>query len=503
MTGERLPVVQYDAVHAATSREEEVEAFNAVLIRFDALHFREKFGRQEERRQGIKTGQTFEVGERVGARFLVQQVETPDKKIDKTKLELLVEDGFSGDVRQSDVFVVDVSPDEWEVAQQFVGMPFNGVVEIAGEEKYLVSNMYRYPAKVHSLECAVPVNPENVGSLEKGLPVLVEGAITSFDVVEYWTYGDTPRPKKANMGIQTPDGRLINVQIDPNVKFEPSPALENIGREVPEVGDVVRITTTSTGETLYAPWCRSTYLLAPSEQRRTAFESLRSDIEGMLDTLTHEVQAGEYLAARGTIGKVIKQKITGSEREKLESLVAMLPDKERPLIHWKRYEADELNKAYGTDIDVMTREGFYESMQAAVQKLFTGTPINRAGDHSYLYRILQDIQMPAPECEKLMTLAAQTRWDYFKERNVEEFDHDSEWSDRYMLERSMVYLGWQAESVEAVNAYVSLASEIINSPWPREFFETRGSVKEFKRRIQESPELLNHVTDKASLLKLV
>ncbi|MCX6744904.1 MAG: hypothetical protein NTX82_05250 [Candidatus Parcubacteria bacterium] len=215
----------------------DLEALELMRAKHKAISFLEKFKREK---QGEKQG--FEIGEKVAAPFVIVDVSTKEGLIDKTKIGLLVE---RIDTRVADTFIIDVSPEEYKACQENKGMEFNGVVEVAGPAKYVVSNMFNYPAKALELEFSKPINPDNVSEMALGENVILEGRITDFRIIEHSSFKAAnekePSATLALLTIETPKGENISVQIDPNVKFESSSDLENMRGKVPAVGDVVRI----------------------------------------------------------------------------------------------------------------------------------------------------------------------------------------------------------------------------------------------------------------------
>src|SRR3989338_7250426 len=466
----------------------ESEALENLLERHKAISFLTKFERQ-------KKGEGFKVGEKVGAPFIITdslRQEGGAYVVDKTKIRLLV-DGI--DVRQSDEFVISVTPEEYEAAQKFKGLTFNGVVEIASEGQYHISNMFAYDAKPIALESNLPINPDSVEKMKRGQTVIVEGKVVDFRITEYWKFteqGKTePNPKTAIIAIQTPDGRTIEVEIDPKVAYEQSSHLENISRKAPTIGDVVRINSTvknkepkeddlrleqgsptigshgieatqkSATKILTAPWCRSTYLLEPSPERQKEYDGLRELVGQKFTTLETALSTSSYEEARNVISQIIKEEVTEAERNKLNALAANMPEVERPLMTWNRYTANDVNKMFGVDIDRMTAQQFYEFSKRVVSMPFANEPSIAEGSHDYIYRVMEDINMPPERREEVMALATEARLEYFQDMDEkgQEYDHKKDWGDRYMAGQSLTYLG-TLKTASATQKLVDLVHRI-------------------------------------------
>ena len=100
------------------------EALERLQSKFGALSFMEKF--EKEGFEGFKPG------DKVASRFLVVDVHKSDGSIDKTKIGLLVD---VNDTRHSDNFIISVTPEEYAIAHEQKGMPFEGVVTITSERR--------------------------------------------------------------------------------------------------------------------------------------------------------------------------------------------------------------------------------------------------------------------------------------------------------------------------------------------------------------------------------
>jgi hypothetical protein len=465
------------------------EELDNLLARYDATTFMDKFERE-------KQGEGWKVGEKVGGSFIITDAHKADGTIDKTKLVLLV-DGV--DVRQSDEFVIGVTPKEYEDAQQFKGLTFNGVVEVASKGEYKISNMFAYDAKPVVMESHLPTNPESIEGLEQGQAVIVEGEVVGFRITEYWQSSseeeNNPRPKNAVITVKTDSGRIIEVDIDPNVSFEQSSKLENISRKAPMIGDVIRINSSvvktetpnkpmlsyeiSISETeslvpggitepvasqkLYAPWCRSTYLLQPSQERQKEYDKLRESIGQEMANLEGGLAEASYEDVRHLASGIIKKEVTESERERLDSLIESMPENERPLMDWRRYEADEVNKLFDIDVDAMTQQEFLTFCRKAVSGVFADSGAKR-GDHSYIYRIMEDIGMSPDQQEEIAGLAAETRIKYFEglDKSGGAYDHQRDWNDKYMAEQSLQHLAY-LKTPSAANRLMGLSHKILAS----------------------------------------
>ena len=473
-------------VHPTEVRPQS-EVMERLITEYGAKPFDEKFELE-------KRGERFKPGDKVGAPFIITDQYNEDQTIDRTKIKLLI-DGF--DVRHSDVFVVPVTPEEYAVAQQYKGHIFSGVIEVSNEGKYSISNMFEYQAKPLAMESHDVVNPENLDAIAIGERALAEGTVVDFKITEYWpVYEKDPelRPKSAIITLMTEQGSKITVNIDPSVKFEQSSNLENIDGKVPEIGDKIRISATvitrkterrtlpftAGGEeerlpirpghepeekVLFAPWCRSTYLLTPNPHREQEYNKLRESIGRDISALGGELAQHTYQEARTIAGRIIKQEVAEAERHELKRLLEEFPKPERPLVAWERYATDEVNRTFGTDVDVMTENEFYLFARNAVGTAFAETGNSERNGYTNLYRLMDDINFPADKKEEIMVLAIRTRLDYFRqiEGRGETYDHTRDWSDTYMVSRSFSELAC-VMTPTAAQQLIDLAYEVLTSP---------------------------------------
>ncbi len=421
----------------------------------EVVPFAEKFERQEK---GEKTA--FKVGEKITAPFIIQTVRTPEGRIDRTKISLLV-DGI--DVRHSDQFVISVTPEKQKTLQEMMGMVFQGVVEISGEGRSHISNMFEYPAKMLEFQSNMPTNPQNVENFELGQPILVEGKIAGSYTKEIYESEGKKEPQTTVLQIETAGGEVVEVYVDSDMVFEDSPGLENANGKKPKIGDTVRIKASvredfvgknSTysevaypfeegrerpSKVMYSPWCRSAYLLKPNQERLNEYQGLHEKVARRMSNLSETLSSQNYQEARQAFSFLVKQELTSEEASQLNGLHQSFPERERPIMVHDRNRADTLNKRFNRDIDGMTNKQFH---QFAIDS-FSGTFGQRGeGDATYVFDLFRDLGVPAERQEELLSVAIDGRLAHFKaqKRRGEKYDHEKDWDDRYSLEQAIKYL---------------------------------------------------------------
>lgn len=404
----------------------------------EIIEFDEKFLRQ---REGI-SGPVFSSGELIQADFIVEIIETKEYSIDRSKVSLLVD---MGDIRHSDKFVIAVNEEKFNVLMNLQGIPFKGIVKVTGEGKYIASNMFSYPADLMYISTgSIPVNPSDIDTLGRGDNVLIEGKVVDYS-------GN-------KIIIEVEEERIIEIEIDSGsteLEFEACPIMDNLRGKMPEAGDIVRVRTYVTsnaqedtimdyGENqisrnkLSTSWCRSLYLLKPSEVRQERYDELRDEVSSNILLLKESIQRKDYEDARRLSSETIKKELIPWEREDLENSISLIPEAERPLLLWYRYTADEVNKIFGRDIDSMTLSQFKEFSRSVARMEI---PQKEEGDPTYIYRIITDLEdFPKQEFEDILLSAINTRYRYL--RNLDEDRLSNEFKNIYMLEQSLNYLGY-------------------------------------------------------------
>lgn len=452
-------------------QEEQIAIPNAQKTKYpSAIDFSEKFSRQDAGKEGTP----FNEGEILRAKHLiVQPVYARDGKLDKTKIELLIDDPRL-DIRRCDSFVISVSEKEREQFMSMQGMHFEGVLEL-GKGEYKYSNMFKYDAKVLELGSNMPSNPtqEQVNGMERGESAIVEGTVVSLD--------------EKSMRVRTKEGRQISLELlNGTPKFDFRREGHGMDSDVPEIGDSVRISAYAVvagkrddlrfeapgekkdtlragkiGELPSAPesglgmdWCRSTYLLKPGAARQARYNAEHGEIEKGLINLEFAVSSENYAKAREISAGLIKKNFTGEERERIEMLVEQMPSKEQPLLLWDRYFVPTgINKTFATDIDRMTKTEFKEFCMGVAKMEIKQV---EEGDPSYIYRVMDEIGVPAAQYEKVLRTAIESREAHFEQlaRSGKEYDHERDWDDSYMLSQSIRRLGFMdvptASSAEAL-----------------------------------------------------
>jgi len=534
----------------------DLDALEIMRQKHKAISFLAKF---ERAKQGDKQG--FAIGEKVAAPFVIVDVYDDQRLIDKSKIGLLVEriDTRMADTFVIDVEPEEYKMCQENKGMEFNGVvevTGPGSYKISNMFEYPAQALeleFSKPVNPDNIS-EMPLGDKVI--LEGQVSDLRTIEYSSFKAANE----KKPRPTLALLTLQTPQGENISVQIDPNVQLEASSDLENIKGKVPEVGDVVRVNArvgsnriinpdlsaikaspqankyynqlmadkeklSTTPETqalakrkqapktalskrlmaeeepqpkvLVADWCRSTYLISPNESREQQYQELRQEISQQLKQVETNITSRDYAVVRQIIGEIIKKEVTVAERQKLNQLVESMPDKQQPLMIWQRYEAKEINKMFETNIDQMTYQEFFTFAKDSVATPYAIKPLSQRGDPSYLYRLMDNLKRPAQEQEELISLAIESRWQYFaKLRNLKlSYDHDKEWSDKYMLEQSLKYLAY-LQTVSATQRLFDYSDQMVANENlqadPSTSFVTSAisAIRQALYMTEEQPELL-------------
>ncbi len=460
-----MPPVPDNREQKNDKARDPVNEFEA--IKKGSTDWEEKFERQKE---GAKI--PFNVGEKVFVEEMrVVAVIDAQGQIDNTKISLLVEYGSE---TSADRFVMSVTPEEHKSYMQNPGNVYKGVLEIQGEGKYLISNMFDYPAKALALQSDMIVNPnfDSVQKLKPGTKALVQGEVISIMEME--------GSHNLVLKLKIKEGEFLDVLVDKSVEFEASPGLETAAGKKPMIGDVIQVSGNvrnfpeelnppSDGgkgfKIVSAPWCRSTYLLEPSADRLKEFKEIRAETASQLEDLGSSLASKDYKLAREIHSRLMNVDRTGKETTDLMELQAKFPEMEKPIILYDRYEPLELGKAFGVNIDSMTKEEFKQFATDQVGKIFAENSNHTMGQETYLYRVMRDLNFSESEQEALLIKAIDTRLEYFQriKENGDSYEHERDFNDQYFLESSIKYLSG-INSVEGVEKIMAIMRDCMKDP---------------------------------------
>lgn len=455
--------------------EEKYEALRPTLIPFS-----EKYERQEA---GEKV--PFKPGERVSAKFKVMLVYDEKGRIDGTKVQLLVD---AYDVRHSDQFTINVSPDEYQQLTQNPGVVYDGIVEVTDKGEYDTSNMFEYPAKILGLQNNMLKNPDRktIRDSEDGARALVEGEIVRMHPIV--VQGRYAKTSKFRLTVQTNDGTR-EVLIDADVEYGYSPGLENADGKVPEIGDKVQVTACARNGRLEAPWCRSCYLLRPNRGRQERYDQLRSKVAQEMEEVTDALQRNAYRSFRERYATLVQQELTREEEDKIEQLYDQMPAEERPIIisSRDRYVVQPINERFGVDVDSMTMEQFREFvLQQAKTPFAKGNKGENEADESYIFRLMRYVNMPPEQQDDILSQSVLTRLHYFKDNadKGREYDSSRDYDDSCYLSAAVRNLNNPVNPYKAQTLMKAMAECIKhsqNEAFPDKIFDCCSTINSAAR----------------------
>jgi len=361
-------------------------------------------------------------------------------------------------------------------------MPLEVIVEVTGEGKYRVSDVWNYDAKIVEVVNKTPVNPtkKQIKKL-KGKRVVVEGKFLGFKGKPENEWYD-----KFDSGlVETDDGKQIYLDFPTGKITFSDGVLENIHRKHPNVEDRIRIAAYVTdsprkpeprvevkaGIRLAANWCDPCYLLELSEERQKDYDELREKVKADIETICDSLQKSEYAQARIVIGDIRALELTKAELKTTYEIVESMPEEERPVMtsNEKYIRSTPMNawvkdidNAYQTRLESMTKQEFVEFAGSAV----TGER-KQTGEHadtSYLFGITKDFGISVEEREKLLVDCIESRLPRI--RGVP-YDHDKHFDDKYNIDQAFKYLASLGTETSAQRLFDYLFSFVDN----KEFHE--------------------------------
>lgn len=282
-------------------------------------------------------------GDLVRARFVVSP------KSDQ--VTLLVADSYVGDIRHADEFVLE--GDQEELAKlRGLGMTELDVdVEVTSEEReYIVSNMFRYSARVDRVNNILTAW-DGESELTPG-QVLVQGTVQEYVADTSNDYKDR-RPTYMTLDV---NGKPVVINMNGGYVAYEGSQYEKLLSETPEAGDVVQVLASYNPDFKQSPygrqrvsafdasWCRSTYCLAPNPERAAKQEAFHASTENMIDELAAITDPAAF---REQYGKIIDQTFvnprgfvkdcrTAAQQGRMSELVGAMFDEdahmEKPLL---------------------------------------------------------------------------------------------------------------------------------------------------------------------------
>ncbi|MBF0105558.1 MAG: hypothetical protein HQM16_09565 [Deltaproteobacteria bacterium] len=403
-----------------------------------------KFDRQKKQATNQENSNTpvFKNGEVVQALFSVGRVLTKDGEIDKTKVRLTISEHVVEDIRHADSFEINIDPKDYDTfVETHLGLVVQAVIKITDDGAYHVSNMFKYSGALIAAETKVIINPPDISKLNVGDTAYYEGTVLTYAA------GNYDNDTTGGLTLILDDHRSVAVSLDQRyIEIEDGLEIENVNGLVPETGDRLRVQGTviqnDKGEkTFAASWCRSSYLISPSSERRQRDNAQRESIASDLDELKNMISSPknpDYAGARKISARVIKQATTYAERQALKEQSAAMPETERPLLLLERLSADGLNKTFGVDIDSMTMDMYIDFMKSVARGEYRTPGQERKGDEAYIYRAAEEMNLPSGMIEEIASLAVGTfirlRGEALKSGRQMDFD------DLLFLEQSLTRL---------------------------------------------------------------
>jgi hypothetical protein len=331
------------------------------------------------------------------------------------------------DGRIADNFFLDEA--EAEKLEVSIGMPLEVIVEIAGEGKYVVSDVWDYDAKVVDAVSRAPVNP-GAGEIaqRKGKRAVVEGKFLGYEK-------DHEDERETSGVIEAEDGKRYSICMPSGKTVFSDGVLENMHGKVMQKGDKVRIAAYVNSESgeLQAAWCDPCYLIMPSEERQRDYNELRKEVLGNVSGIEYHLSEKDYAKARKLIGDTRALELTEAESKAVYDIAESIPEEEKPALSCSRYHVSAIDKAYQTRLESMAKKEFLEFARAAATGEIAQT--GEEADVLYLFSIAKYAGISAEEREKLIVDCIEARL-----RKIRASD-DLEFNDEYTAEHAMRYLG--------------------------------------------------------------
>lgn len=448
-----------------------ISALVSILVTTSAnatVPFEDKFNRQ--RQPQYKGGHVFKPGETVQGAFTPSQCEG--------LLSLTVAEGVKsgvGDIRHADTFqLVDVSPQDQEKLKDWRGMSFLGTVEIVSaiDRGFTISNMFEYKARLVQLEAPlakVNPSPSEISKLEKGTEIIIFGKVSEVE------YSEDLNGRRF-VTLQTPKHNY-NIKLwsgIPVLESDLSNKIKNLTRDDRlQVGDEVQLKVyRDENGGIGTHWCRSCQLDNPSPRRHEAYLAERRKASELIAQMKVSVNNNYFHGFRNAHAQFMKISLTPTELIRHQKLWLKLPEQERPLrLTESRYQNATILKALGVDLDILTMKEFKDLCWAWARMEKTSIPSSRGQslDESYLYRVMQDLQLPREEVAAVARATAESRLSHFIKRSNGglTYDHKIDWRETYNFERGMTYSthSLSADTVTFLIETVQTLTNLEKSGW--------------------------------------
>lgn len=312
-------------------------------------------------------------GERVRSRFLIRKRPAEEGNDQHDTVELLVSDSVVGNIGHTDTFLLErLPPDELRTLETLGIAELDANVKVVSQiNKEEVSNVQHYRAKLDRINGIQAIYDGDPSKLERG-PVLVEGRVEKYTVnMEYPFEG-------AHVTVRLENGRSADITLQQGFLDFDDGNLEILNPSSPLPGDTIQVQATygkrrGGKDALSAAFCRSTYLLRPSQERAEADKTQRRMVTQAIDALSHQddpqvirdslsAMIRDHLYKKDSLDSVA---LTEAEKQRLRGLIAeKFPDQnEQPLDMLGDIDIDagqKVQKAYDVDVYAMSNRQFFD-----------------------------------------------------------------------------------------------------------------------------------------------
>jgi hypothetical protein len=393
------------------------------------------------------------------------------------------------DGRIADNFFVGevLSPDP---LQGHVGMPLEVILKVGQERKqnYRISDIWNYDAQLLAIVAAPPINPDprTLDAIPAGKRAIIDGKFMGYSkslqdkFLESLGFpdgssfgGHSSVGRVVTLTVHLPDGKTqertvnnppqgfndttITGKIEtaegtvydilmPNgrVTFTGG-VLENLERKKsPMPGDHVRIAPMKLKTGILRLYSSEPcYLVQPSTERLDAYNALRHRTEEDITSLFQRVDNAGYAEARTAIGTLRSHDLTAEELRIIRDVIALLPEKERPVQvpqsesnpeGERTFWTKAIDEAYQVTLESMTKDEFTAFAARAVSGDLH--KIGKDADTSYLFGLARDFGISKETQEYLMTTCIDTRLPKVRGIPWRQVAFD----DKYNLDQSLKYL---------------------------------------------------------------
>ena len=454
------------------------------------LDWAEKFARQKEGQDPY-----FQPGEYIKVQGFVREGPDGGYKIH-----------IDADGRIADNFFLKLPENnEADPLANMKGMPLELILEVGEErkEEWRVSNIYNFDAKLAAVYSTPPINPNvtEYSQIQTGKRVIIKGEFRGFNGQTAGEWYD----KHTSGIVKTDDGREILIEMPTGQVSFSAGELENLvgnGKyKQPEPGDQVTIGAYVTrrkrrktvsskgveaGPRLAVSQFGPCYLDQPSKDRARAYGIERNSANTEIDNIEKAINRSKFPEARELIARSRYMELTKSELSSVRDLTESITENERPVQSPIKnnnregrvsYHVKEMDKAYGTLVESMTKAEFVDFAMVAV----TGEKrlSEECFDNYYLFSTAQDFGVDAETIESLAYNCVEKRLPKIMNKH---YDHDIDWDNKYNIERGidiLASLGTESSSKKVFD-YLKMfvEKESYNKAGWREELEKTGHREE-------------------------